>query len=331
MRSTPVLASVLAVVVSYGCMLQNATTGSDRAPNGGDPTSGTGDNGGGTTSTPPTLFSDGGLATADSGPVGVPTDQCSDASKLVYVVSRSNDLYSLRPDAVRLTHIGALTCPATLGAFPFSMAVDRTGTAWVLYSDGNLFSVSTKDASCTRTSFVPNQAGFTLFGMGFASNGAGASTDTLYVSENVNGHGLGTIDMHSMKLNALGAYTGALAGQKAELTGNGDGLLYGFFLTTPAQVAQIGSTGAIGPANALASVQVGTDWAFSFWGGDFYLYTGNSTDTSQNGSAITRYRPSDGSVTVVSPGVGFFIEGAGVSTCAPTTPPPPPPPPPPPK
>jgi len=280
-----------------------------------------GDDGG--ASTPlPTLLTDGGLG--DSGPAGVPAGDCSAASQLVYVVSRENDLYSLRPDVVTLTHIGSLSCPASSGAFPFSMAVDRSGTAWILYTDGNLFNVSTKDASCRRTSFLPNQAGFSLFGMGFASNGAGASTDTLYVSENVNGHGLGTIDTQTLAITAIGPYTTPLAGQKAELTGNGDGLLYGFFLTTPAQVAQIGASGAIGTTAPLASVSVGTDWAFSFWGGDFYLYTGNSTDPSQTGSAITRYRPSDGSVAVVSSSVGFFIEGAGVSTCAPTTPPPPP-------
>ena len=286
---------------------------------GTGPVSSAGDDGGASPGTQPSLLLDGG---ADSSPLGVPTDDCSDASKLVYVVSRDNTLYSLRPDTLAVTNIGTLTCTGLIGAFPFSMAVDRAGTAWVLYSDGNLYKVSTTDASCAATSFVPDQAGFSLFGMGFASNGVGASTDTLYVSENINGHGLGTIDLTSMTLTALGPYTGALAGQKAELTGNGDGLLYGFFLTTPAQVAQIDATGAIATTNPLPTVTVGTDWAFSFWGGDFYLYTGNSTDTNENGSAITRYRPSDGSVTVVSPGIGFFIEGAGVSTCAPTTPPP---------
>jgi hypothetical protein len=323
MRSSFVFLSVLAGILASGCTMRGGIIYVEEAPNGSNPGSGNADGGSGTTTGTPTGLGDGGLDLGDSGPIGVPTDDCSDASKLVYVVSRENDLYSLRPDAVVLTHIGSLTCPAQPDTFPFSMAVDRSGTAWVVYSDGTLFAVSTTDASCKATSFVPNQAGFSVFGMGFASNGVGASTDTLYVSENVNGHGLGTIDLTTMKLTALGPYTGALAGQKAELTGNGNGLLYGFFLTDPAQVAQIDATGAIASAAPLSTVTVGTDWAFSFWGGDFYLYTGNSTDTAENGSKITRYRPSDGSVTVISPGIGFFIEGAGVSTCAPTTPPPP--------
>jgi hypothetical protein len=147
----------------------------------------------------------------------------------------------------------------------------------------------------------------------------------------VNGNGLGKIAMPSLTVSPVGGYSGALSGQKAELTGNGIGDLYGFFLTTPAQVASITKTsGAVTSPNPLPSVTVGTDWAFSYWGAAFYLYTGNSTDPSENGSAVTRYDPADGSVTVLSTGVGFFITGAGVSTCAPTVAPPPPPPPPPP-
>jgi hypothetical protein len=322
--------SVAGALFAIGCTgLEPGTPQGQPVPQpGGEPGSTTigvaSDGGGGTVFTSP----DASVFSIDSGVPSVPTDQCSDASKLVYVVSRDNFLYSFAPATVTFTKIGAISCPSEANGFPFSMAVDRTGTAWVLFTDGNLFNVSTKDASCTRTTFLPNQAGFTLFGMAFVSDGADASTDSLYVSENVNGHGLGQIAMPSLTLSAVGPYTGSLAGQKAELTGTGSGDLFGFFLTTPAAVAEITKTsGAVASSNALASVNVGTDWAFSFWGGSFYLYTGNSTDPSQNGSAVTRYNPDDGSVTVLSTGIGFFVTGAGVSTCAPTVAPPPPPPP----
>ena len=42
------------------------------------------------------------------------------------------------------------TVRSKYGATPNSMAVDRSGTAWVNYSDGRLFKVSTKDAKCTK-------------------------------------------------------------------------------------------------------------------------------------------------------------------------------------
>jgi hypothetical protein len=318
----------LTLLAPFGCSAAAPPGQVGVAPGGTEPNQ-TG-NDGSPSKSPPVLVADAGSSEdGSSGPSGG-GDGCSDASKLVYVISRDSDLYSFEPGSFTFTHIGTISCPSedptsAFPAFPFSMAVDRGGTAWVLFSDGNLLKVSTKDASCTSTSFVPNQAGFTLFGMGFVADGPDASTDTLYVSENVNGNGLGKIDLSTLTLTAIGPYTGALAGQKAELTGTGKGDLFGFFLTTPAQVASIATTsGSVMNADALNSVTVGTDWAFSFWGGDFYLYTGNSTDTAQNGSTVTRYSPSDGGVTVLSNGLGFFIDGAGVSTCAPTTPPPPP-------
>jgi hypothetical protein len=62
------------------------------------------------------------------------------------------------------------------------MAIDRNATAWVLYDSGQLFKVSTSDASCTPTSFAAGQQGLYNFGMGFASNSAGSSDETLFIS-----------------------------------------------------------------------------------------------------------------------------------------------------
>ena len=63
--------------------------------------------------------------------------------------------------------------------------------------------------------------------------------------------------------------------------------------------------------------QTPLDWAFSFWGGHFYLYT-----SQQMGTTVTDYDPSSGSINPsFMPNIGFDIVGAGVSTCAPTVPP----------
>jgi hypothetical protein len=59
-------------------------------------------------------------------------------------------------------------------------------------------------------------------------------------------------------------------------------------------------------------------WAFSFWGGSFYLYTSNGVSNS----TVTKFDPTtktvDSSYTLTAP---VIIDGAGVSTCAPLTPP----------
>lgn len=279
-------------------------------------------------STPGTGFGDGG----SSGTIGgnKATDSgsgnqsgCSEAAKLVYVVSDSNELFSFAPDKTAFTKIGQLDCPSG-GATPNSMAVDRSGTAWVNFSDGALFKVSTADASCSATTYQKGQGGLTRFGMAFATNSATSEEETLYVVgiEGINGgKGLAKIDLGTMTLTKLGDFSGSLQGQGAELTGTGDGRLFGFFTTQPyATLAEIDkSTGATSNSSSLNGVNTGNAWAFSFWGGDFWFYT----STGIAPSTVTRKQSStDGSIKTAKSDVGGFrIVGAGVSTCAPTAPP----------
>ena len=179
-------------------------------------------------------FGDGGSSGSIGGNKPTPGGNqtgCSEAAKLVYVVSDANDLFSFTPDKGTFTKIGTLTCPSG-GATPNSMAIDRTGTAWVNYSDGGLFKESTADASCEATTYEKGQGGVTRFGMAFATNSATSQEETLYVVgiEGISGgRGLAKIDLTTMKLTALGDFSGTLKGQGAELTGTGDGRLFGFF------------------------------------------------------------------------------------------------------
>jgi hypothetical protein len=258
---------------------------------------------------------DGGLGVLDA-------NGCSAAAALVYVVSADNDLYSFDPNSTTFTKAGHLACPAG-DATPNSMAIDRSGIAWVNYTDGSLFKVSTADASCTATKFAPNQIdGFTRFGMAFSTNGPKSTQETLYVvgldtSQVGIGHGLGAITLDDMKLHFLGDFTDPLKGKGAELTGTGDGKLYGFFTTAPtATLALInGLSGATSKNESLAAVNTGQSYAFSFYGGDFYFYTAPSNTSS---STLSRLHTKTSQVEVVKQDVGGFrIVGAGVSTCAP--------------
>ena len=256
------------------------------------------------------------------GGVGADQSGCSEAAKLVYVVSDLNELFSFKPDTGTFAKIGQLACPSA--STPNSMAVDRTGVAWVNFSDGNLFKVSTTDASCEATTYVPDQQGFHTYGMAFATNGATSTEETLYVvgiEGTSAGKGLAKIDLTTLKLTTIGDFSGDLRGRGAELTGTGDGRLFGFFTTQPnATLAQIDTgTGATTDESTLTGVSTGNAWAFSFWGGDFWFYTA----TGSANSVLTRKQSStDGNISTVKQDVGGFrIVGAGVSTCAPTTPP----------
>jgi hypothetical protein len=269
-------------------------------------------------------------APRDSGPVlavdsgtssgldGSATNDCTEAARWVYVLDSNRTLMQFRPDDLVFTTIGALDCASD--ATPFSMAVDRDGRAWVLYQNGAMFSVSTADASCSPTTFTPNQAGFELFGMGFASDAEGSEAETLYVAGGpmasiaMGSSTLGTIDEASLVLTSLGTLPGW-----PELTGTGAGELWGFFPDSePASVRQLDkSSGASLATFDLSAVGSGMPaaWAFAFWGGRFYVFLQSAADLSTN---VWRVDPTDSSVTRVLENTGFRIVGAGVSTCAPT-------------
>ena len=115
-----------------------------------------------------------------------------------------------------------------------------------------------------------------------------------------------------------------MRGESCELTGTGDARLFGYFTTAPfVRVAQIDRTNAgILSDDVLNGFTPPTDWAFSFWGGDFYLYAYPVAQNHTPNSSVIRYSPATGTVDFsYVPDVGFTIIGAGVSTCAPFKPP----------
>lgn len=263
--------------------------------------------------------------TGGSSAGGMAADGCSDAARLIYVLSDANELYGFQPLERQFTKIGTLGCQTSMQ--PNSMAIDRDAVAWVNYvgtdgftdDEGALYKVSTSDASCEAAPAVTLPFGWYRVGMGFATDGPDTEDETLFVTSISPGGSLGRIDMQSSALVPVGAFGGQFSDQNAELTGTGDARLFGFFTSTPVAVAEIDrATGAAISSTSLPEVEVPTAWAFSFWGGDFYLYTAQLAGSSR----VNRYRPSDGSVdTAYMENLGFVIVGAGVSTCAPLEPP----------
>jgi hypothetical protein len=258
-----------------------------------------------------------------SGGVGAVGPGCTaEASNFVYVLSSDNVLYSFAPDKKAFRKIGPLGCPTSMQ--PNSMAIDRNAVAWVNYMDrqqsvGDLYKVSTADGTCLGQ--VASLSGdWFQVGMGYSVAGPGSMTDTLYVASTNTGM-LGSVD-EAGNIQPIGSFGGSLMGRSAELTGTGDGRLFGFFTTSPVIVAQVDkSSGTATSPQALDAVETPNDWAFSFWGGKFYLYT---WAPGQASTSVNEYDPTSGAVdTSYVKDIGFDIVGAGVSTCAPTTYPPP--------
>jgi len=224
------------------------------------------------------------------------------------------------------TRLGVPQCQVK-GA-PNSMSVDRNGVAWVNYgSDGGIYKVDTATLACQKTAFVSGGSiGFSPnLSLGFSSDAAGSSSETLFISDNTGdarntpGVGLGAarVEPNSLMATKLGPtpFSGILQGAMCELTGTVDGRLFGFFTTQPAHLAEIDKSNGTTPMPIeLPNVDAHTGgYAFSFWGGSFWFYTSANADNS----LVTEYDPIANTSNVVVPDVGFTIVGAGVSTCAP--------------
>jgi hypothetical protein len=255
-------------------------------------------------------------------------NDCLDPSDTyIYLISYTEELYSYDPAAGIFRDIGTVDCP-TFYDNAFSMAVDRKGTAYVLLynqagtdpAQGGLYKVSTKTAKCESIpSYVSGQQNFQVYGTGFATNGGGPS-ETFYVQgagDFGSGTGLATIDTDTFDLTLLGNSTPPIFG--GELTGTGDGRLFGFFFYESDQTSFLlgeldKTNGQLLSQTPVTGIPMNNGgFSVAFWGGDFYFFTvpdGMST-------IATRYRTSDQSYLDVATLSNARIVGAGVSTCAP--------------
>jgi hypothetical protein len=188
-------------------------TGTQPTNGGNDPLHG-GDNGGGSGHV-------GGTGGAGGGGID-PQTGCSAQAMLIYTVDQDETLSAFHPDTLAFSEIGRLNCPAQgtcegsfgpIPAVPFSMAVDRNATAWVLYCSGELFKVDTRTAACTTTSYQPGQQNLWVFGMGFATDAPMSQAETLYVSggeqmlTGMGSAGFGTISFPGLSVTRKGQTT----------------------------------------------------------------------------------------------------------------------------
>lgn len=263
-------------------------------------------------------------AQADAGPDAPPdvvVNSCADAgTSYIYLISSENALIRFNPPDLSFTTIGTIDCPSSGIAAPFSMAVDRQGVAYVLFSDGELFRVSTLTASCEFTSFVAQQGGFPLtFGMGFSST-PGGQDETLFVAgddlDNPSAPStLAILDTATFGLGPVGPLSSPIT--RLELTGTGDARLFGFSPTKPdSHLAEIDKATATVTSDVLLDLNQGdiTSWAFAFWGGDFYFFTSEQPGLS----VVHRYTPGGTTTPPAVAQIDLTIVGAGVSTCAPS-------------
>jgi hypothetical protein len=237
--------------------------------------------------------------------------QCTAQSELIYTVDNSGMLASFDPNTLTYTNIGLLHCPNP--GTPFSMAVDQQAIAWVEYVDGSLLRVDTRDASCTATIFQIGQQGINNFGMGFLFN-PNSGVDTLFIAGGSQlqqgATELATISFPGLRVSTIGTVSIGWP----ELTGTGDGQLWGF---VPGEVSSTGIAiiAQIDPGNgkilhsfAYPGITAQGGWAMKFFGGSFWIFLGHSVYEVNRDTAALR---------LALDGTSPEVVGAGVSTCAP--------------
>lgn len=264
-------------------------------------------------------------------------DGCSDAAKLIYVVDNNNQLSSFDGATKTFKDLGTLSCPAASGAQPFSMGVDRNATAYVLYSGVNpltgavtsteIFKVDTTQASlpCTKTSFA-GTPDFKQFGMGFSTDAAMGTTDTLFIAGSAS-VGMGQTNLASLDVTTFQpAMKGSVSGDP-ELTGTGSAELWGFFpsdttgSTDPRITKLDKTTGASSTSYTLTALKgIPAAWAFAFWGGDYWVFLakqGSGPLPTAGKTVVYQVDGMTGTIKGMTDTVTRTIVGAGVSTCAP--------------
>lgn len=247
-----------------------------------------------------------------------------DNTKLIYVVSTSNDFLSFDPRKLPgnpFHLIGKLHCGRNPMS-PFSMSVDRNGVAWVVYGDGEMFKVNITTAKCEASNYVPGSSGALQFGMGFSTDKPGSDTEKLFLAANDSTMDLSSVDTaHDLKPHHLGTLTAA-EDQNPELTGTSEARLFGFYpsIVSPSFVQEINrSNGSpVGKKWFLGSDPLGqvSAYAFAQWGGVFYIFATVDDGFEENSTVRTIDRTTGKYRTIMSH-LGYRISGAGVSTCAP--------------
>ncbi len=243
----------------------------------------------------------------------------------IFVLSKTAQLWKYFPGKNQFTLLGAIDCG--LAPSTFSMGVDRQGAAWVQFSDQQIRKVDITNVSdCSDPGFVPGQGGVENFGMAFVSNSADDKCDRLYgnhyngVAEAPMASEFFSIDPLTLALVPHGKSNYGLA----ELTGTGDGRAFLFAGPDPSKLVEVDkASGATLDVIPLPGVKTGGGFAFAFFGGDFYFFTDNMSDSKSEVTHLD-YDDSDNNgkqdLKVIYQDAPLRIVGAGVSTCAPLIP-----------
>jgi hypothetical protein len=240
---------------------------------------------------------------------------CPAGTNFIYTIDEDTTLSRFSPTSSQFFDVAKVSCLSIPGDTPNSMAIDRDGNGWVNYSSGALFRLLTATAACSSTTYTPGQGGFNAFGMSFAQDTPGSTSETLFIADTSQGasSSLGTIDLVHFK---LASSIPLIGGAEPELTGDDQANLWGFFpAATPPKIARIDKQkGTLDRTLTLAALSGNPSaWGVAAYQGDFYVFLQRDSDPS---TRVYKVDGTTGTLTTVLGDTGRRIVGVGVATCA---------------
>jgi hypothetical protein len=256
-------------------------------------------------------------------------EACSEPMQSIYAVTNYGFMVEFNPVTKDFRTLGRLWCPGADSSFAISMAVGQDGVARVLFGDSSVQNVDLRTGTCLPSGVVGAHP-FSTFGMAYAADPSSPTGESLFVRhvkpfDDGLGHEerkLGRVDFDAKTIHPIGDGEGA----DSDLSGTGDGRLYGFIKSPTvggaASIAEYDThTGEALNLSTLEGVTIGEAWAVAMWGGALWLFANEPGTTTR----VYRHEPATGLTTLEVADAGMHIVGAGVSTCAPTSTTPPPP------
>jgi len=277
------------------------------------------------------------------------TGACDAAGNAIVVVADHGDIYRFSPATRSFTLLSHAQCPTGASDFVGTAAVDRSGVAWLQYSEPALsaikhplYPVNIADGTCGKPVDL-EAAGFrgwqltagtmpgVFFGVAIVAT-PGQPGEDLKVDAS-----LLTLDTHALKTTSvpLGPLQPFRAPFDAAIAQTSDGMLVGFFnaLNQLANVKPyfVGIEPASGhmtqtpgsfphiDTRSLSTDSPDPPSALVVWGGERWLFTGDpatrQVGRTASGSMLTRHSADGQTTDPVKREMDFLVMGAGVVAC----------------
>ena len=221
-----------------------------------------------------------------------------DVCECIYLLASNGDLLRFSPTMKGLSRVGHPDCPLGEGSGPRSIAVDRSGKAWIPALDGRIAEVNVHDASCKMTPFAAHQSGFATVNLTLVGTTLFAADDHGWGGDVAPSLGLATIDRTTWKLTPVHK-----SAARMHLAGAAAGALYA---ASPGAVAELARATYQPSDLKVPELEKGPGAPMSYHNGSLWFFAA---------TGVMRFDLHARTMRKVLPPLAMTIDGAGGASC----------------